>query len=394
MLYNPVSYLLFFLVTIFLIPLENPIGWGGQYTTTYSNSLFMPVLYVVSFILVYFLICKISTKNTSNDIGFSIKGFLLLSLIVSVFQIGKLIHIGDIPLFGDQLSRYRMSLSGLADYPSRLLPALFWVSVALYINKKNNLFILIGFLLLFLCTLLMQRQDIVFAVVGAIIMLTINKRMNFSKIIIISLLGIVVAYLIGYGAVIRYGANNINSNINIFMLPVWIVHAELTVPAKLSLYVIERIGDSRLYGLYTLSSFYDLITSGMQTGAIYIRDKYVGAQTAQSLSAPFSYFIDFGYAGVIIAAIINSGISTYLYIRSRYVSSYFYSALYAFIFLHLFLSIRSGTLVFSPITIYTAMAMISLTTGGSYNFNVIRRISIIILYSSLSLSAISLFASI
>jgi oligosaccharide repeat unit polymerase len=392
MLYNPIIYAAFFGATILLIPIENPIGWGSQFELNYEYSLAIPILYVCTFIAIHFSTYKATAPQKTENIGFSKKSFLLLSAIAIVFQIGKFINIGDIPLLGDPLSRYRLSLSGFADYPTRLLPPLFWISIAIYIKEKSKACLVAGGIMLILCTLLMQRQDIAFAVVGAAIMLSLNKRLTKRVFFSVLLLGLSSAYLIGYGAVLRYGKENIGSGLDSFLLPIWIVHAELTVPSKLSLYVIERIGETRLYGLYSLASFYDFFTSGIETGAIYIRDKYVGADTAQSLAAPFSYYVDFGYLGVIFGGTINSSIATYLYAKSRHkqTSSYFYPALYSYIFLSLFLSIRAGTVLVSPLLIYTTIAMLSLTTGGSARFKLARKTAKIILFSSLSISSASL----
>lgn len=392
MLYNPIIYAAFFGATILLMPIENPIGWGSQFELNYGYSLAIPILYISAFIVIYLSTYKATSSREIENIGFSKNSFLLLSTIAIIFQIGKFMNIGDIPLLGDPLSRYRLSLSGFADYPTRLLPPLFWISIAIYIKEKSKTCLTIGMVMLILCTLLMQRQDIAFAVAGAAIMLSLNKRLTARGLLTVLLLGLLSAYLIGYGAVLRYGKENIAAGLDSFLLPIWIVHAELTVPSKLSLYVIERIGEARLYGLYSLSSFYDLFTSGTETGALYIRDKYVGADTAQSLAAPFSYYVDFGYLGVFLGATINSSIATYLYVKSRNKNnpSYFYPALYSYTFLSLFLSIRAGTILVSPLLIYTTIAIISLTTGGSARFKLTRKIARIILLSSLPISSASL----
>ncbi|MCY1275194.1 oligosaccharide repeat unit polymerase [compost metagenome] len=391
MFFSPHIYAAIITLPILLLTIENPLMWGSQFRTSEETYWHIPAIYAITLLLVALTIKSKKTKKTKSperEISFSRKLFWIALILACLFQIAKFINIHDIPLFGDPLSRYKITIGGYADYPTQLLAPLCWISIILYKSTRNKIYILASLAPIALTTLLMQRQQAAYCVIGCLIVFTLSKKIKAKTIAILLLCGFASLYLIGYFAILRYGADNISQSVSSLTLPLWIMHAEFTVPTTLSIYAIESMDGNLLYGRYTFSQIYDLLGSTQKTGAELVRATYTNADTAQSIAAPYSYYIDFGTFGLILISIITSVIMTYLYKKSS--CSMFHKVLYTLAFLSTLWSIRSGTSIVSIAFLYSTLAIISITKGGDRRIAITRSISRIIIMATLPISAATL----
>ena len=386
MFFSPNIYALVLVAPMVLLLAPNPLGWGDQFQLSEGLRWDIAAAYVLSFMFFSLFKLKILGKENDAKISFSPQLFWVALAVVSSFQIAKFVNIGDIPLFGDPLSRYRLTIGGYADFPTRMLPPLSWISLLLYVRLKRLRYLIGAVIPVFLTLLLMQRQETIYCIMGFIIIFFIRRKLSLRQVMAVGLMVVLALYFLGYGAVMRYGAENLSSSIPASLLPIWIVHAEFSVPTRLAHMVIESMGGDMLYGRYTFASFYDLLSKDALTGAEYIREHYTEAQTAQSISAPFSYYLDFALFGVIAIAGVTAIIMKSLYRVAKDSQGDLSRVLYALVFLSALLSVRSGTSILNILLIYTVLFAISLTTGGSGLFRPFRQISRVLIIVSMPIS--------
>jgi hypothetical protein len=78
---------------------------------------------------------------------------------------------------------------------------------------------------------------------------------------------------------------------------------------------------------------------------------FTGAETAQSIPVPLSYFVDGGYVEIIVLGLIQGYLARYFWIRADcggVVSKF----IYVMYILFLLWTIRSGTIAFSPLALF------------------------------------------
>jgi hypothetical protein len=139
------------------------------------------------------------------------------------------------------------------------------------------------------------------------------------------------------------------------------------VPYAFGEHVVKALNGNMLYGLYTFGEFVAIFSPvKLSHGASLMQQLFTDKETAQSVGAPYSYFIDFGYSGLIGVALINSAIMTFYYRKLiRYRTSSYWITAYAIVLLASFWSIRSGISLFYPLGIYIFSALFCVTKGGS-----------------------------
>lgn len=363
--FSPLSYLALLWILFILSPLENPLGWNSEWRNLIWDQLLTYILFTICFVL-GFILCPQSkrTKNTSKYFIISkqiLFRYKVMYWISVGFMMAKFINIGQIPLLGDPLSRYDLTLGGFEDFPARLIFPLGLVAAYFAIELKQKKYYFYFFLSFLLPTLLMQRQDTFQLLIGAFIFVAAGREYSIKKIVVI-LISIIflLVVIIGLGALVRFGSDSLQiEDKGVLSMALWILHGEICSVNLFSAYVAESMGEDQLNGLYTLASYLSIfIPNFTMHGAEYIRVNYTSAATAQSISAPISYYVDFGYIGVCIYGILIGLVSAFLYKKYKERAGMMYSVTYIAYFMQLLWSVRSGVLPMSTILVYQILAMI------------------------------------
>ncbi|MFT5851924.1 MAG: oligosaccharide repeat unit polymerase [Colwellia sp.] len=363
-LVSPISVVLITIFIMFLSTFENPMNWTANYSWSGELDYTVLICYVLFVILGIFLgsVFNRNRYNDSNEVFFDLKinTVFLMFGVACFFQFAKFVNIGDIPLLGDPSSRYKLTLGGFEDYPSRLLAPLSAAMFLLYLSNKKNIYlccVLIGF---FANLMLLQRQEILNLVLSCLIIYFFTKTVNLSKIVTLGLACFVSLYLlIGVGAILRFGADNMLSNSNIFLLPLYVLHADMTTAIIFGQSVSETLGDRTLNGAYAFGSYISIFIPGYTDhGAELIRKEFTNSTTAQSLGIPFAYFVDFGYSSLIILAFTKGFVLQYFYnkaISDKKLSNILF---YIIIYLNALWALRAGTIIVTPICLYLGLFIV------------------------------------
>ncbi|SAK50359.1 hypothetical protein AWB80_01428 [Caballeronia pedi] len=380
-LMSPISFAVFVGVVLLLTGIDNPIGWASTYFYFTGATPSYGLTYLVSFVVALWL-TGISMRtgkapNAGNSVNIAPlridpRFAFALFLVASVFQLSKFANIGSIPLLGDPMARYKLTLGGFEDYPSRLLAPL---STAFFcfgvLGVKNNRIARIFTLTIGISLNLMmtQRQELANIVFGCGLIWAFNRRAKLRIILPFAILTLIAVYVIvGLGAMLRYGGGDtISRSVSTLMLPIWIVHAEITVPYVFGEHIVTALNGNMLYGLYTFGEFIAIFSPvKIAHGASLMQQLFTNRDTAQSVGAPYSYLIDFGYAGLISVGFVNAFIMGFYYrkVSLNNTSSYWITA-YSVVLLSSFWSIRSGISLFYPLVIYILSALFCVTSGGS-----------------------------
>jgi oligosaccharide repeat unit polymerase len=387
---SPMAFAAFMTVALLLTVIDNPIGWASTYTYFDGITPSIGATYVLAFsasLSIIGFLAKLRLKQRSRGSAYSRDLYinerlaLYVFLIATAFQLAKFVNIGSIPLFGDPLSRYKLTLGGFEDYPSRLLAplgsALFCLNVVKKRYRSTRRLMAIGVALL-LNMLMTQRQEIANLVFGCCLIWAFNRRAKGTQLVVLALFAFLLAYVVvGLGSVLRFGANNISSSLSSLTLPMWVVHAEITVPYVFGEHVLHALHGNMLYGLYTFGEFISVFSPvKVLHGASLMQGLFTDKDTAQSVGAPYSYFIDFSYAGLIVVALINASIMSFYYRRATFNrgSTYWLTA-YSIVLLSAFWSIRSGISLFYPLIIYILTGLFCVTGGGTKIVSQIRSIA-------------------
>lgn len=363
-LVSPISVVLITIFIMFLSTFENPMNWTANYDWSGELDYDILILYVFFLMLGIAFGNLFNRKNYDENVQITfdlkVKTVLLMFGVACIFQFAKFVNIGDIPLLGDPSSRYNLTLGGFEDYPSRLLAPLSAVIFLLYLHNKRSIYlycVLIGFIA---NLMLLQRQEILNLVLSCLIIYFFTKKVSLSKMILLGFVSFVSLYLlIGVGAIVRFGADTMLSNSNIFLLPLYVLHADMTTAIIFGQSVAETLGGRTLNGAYAFGSYVSIFIPGYtEHGAELIRKEFTNSATAQSLGIPFAYFVDFGYASLILLAFSKGFILQYLYKKSIVDKKLSDILFYIIIYLNALWALRAGTLIITPICLYLGLFII------------------------------------
>ena len=125
------------------------------------------------------------------------------------------------------------------------------------------------------------------------IYLPTTRAKSFFKILgVVSL----IIFLIGWIQVQRHGDKSaLTAKIdNLSPIVMWVVYGDLTGSQKFGAYVANKIDNDFMYGNYTFGIYKSLfIPNYHEHGAELLGKKYTNANSAQSISIPYSYYVDF-----------------------------------------------------------------------------------------------------
>lgn len=359
-IFSPQTFLVLVSLTYFLTFVENELGWGRMAHYEQSENIAIFLIYITSFAL-GILLTKVRKKEkfilgelkTDEDD----RNIWIFIFLASFFQIAKFINIGDIPLLGDPASRYKMTLGGFEDYPSRLLAPLSILFFYKYLeSRRNSSLIGVGICLL-LPSLLMQRQEVMISIIGCAMLFVSRRKINNIKIILYSAIVVSAAvFVIGYLGVIRFGREQLSQFMSLPEIMVWMIHGEITSPIKFGEFVYENT--SRLNGYYTFGELISIVYPGLsEHGAELIKRLHTNSETAQSIGLYYGFAVDFGLIGVAFFSTLSGLILSLGYGAWRRNTTKYIAVMYPLLFCQILWSIRSGVFLLSPLLVYQGMAM-------------------------------------
>jgi oligosaccharide repeat unit polymerase len=367
-----------------LASFQNDLGWGSQYNINVQDHFLKYLIYTIFFILGIFIANSINISKSDRTIYLNLTNFKIIVLLSFFFMLIKFVNIQNIPLINNPMSRYEYSLGGFPDYPTRFLPVIsifcFWI----YMQTKKKTYLYLTALAILLPLLFLQRQDALTGVLGIVITQSFQKSFSMSKILRYSFFIIaVLLIIIGGGAIVRYGKDTLSSeDLSILELAITIVHGDLSVASQFGAYVTENIGDF-YHGLYSFGEYLSILTphGSFVHGAALMQQQFTDRVTAQSVAIPFSYYIDFGYYGIVIFSVLSGFILKYLQLKTRQSQNIFFAILYILFFMELLWSLRSGTLPFRPIFIYQSLLLFFIFIKRSYCYSYIIKPAVIFMFS-------------
>lgn len=397
-LLSPLTFVAFVGLSGVLLSFTNPLSWGEQYGIFQGWDVILG--YVGSLLLGLVAVRTWTALGPSREVtGGAVSDQWLKAVFICacIFTIAKFINVRDIPLFGDPMSRYRHTIGGYADYFARLITPL----ALLYFYKlqrsgyKDYGALAAIFLSVSLSSLFMQRQDVLFVVIGCITIWAYRLRLRFKYALVTAvLLGAAAYVVVGLGALARYGADRLANDVSPLVLPFWIIHGEFTVPYRLGDYVTRGV-DELLLGRYSLGQYFTIFGSDVSVGAGYINANFVGAETAQSIGAPYSFLIDFGSTGALVLGFLTGLLMSYAYHAfNQPNASPLALTMYPMLLLQAFWSVRSGEFLVSSFALFGFLSILVSTTGGSVFTEFLRAYVRPFFIAALALAAVTLAARI
>ncbi len=364
-IFSPYIAIVFLWVAVAFLNVKNAMSWGTNYQIGSYVSYDVYITYTVAFIL-FQLLCMLLYKKRVDILeeyegpngvenSFADKRLVNYIFIIAViFEVAKFINVGDIPLLGDHMSRYRLTLGGYEDFPSRLLFPVGLIAYIFFKETRDLSWLLVVVVCLILPLLFFHRQEVVNLLGGLIVFECIKREISFKVFLKYLVLTVLLMYIaVGYLTVVRYGAENLSGRVEPWLIPFWVLHGELCLSLGLGEMVTQYVGAGGFGGQYTLGSYLSIfIPNFKQHGAEAIRVLFTNRETAQSIGMPISYYLDFGMIGVWMVGCISSFSMFFLYLKARSSDNNFWMVVYIVTLMSMLWSLRAGNLFITPIQVY------------------------------------------
>jgi hypothetical protein len=347
----------------FLSFLDSPLSWYNDvvFDLRYVNvyAVYTATLYF-SYLYFYAIIPSRQT-GSSDDLEVWASRANWVYYAVIIFCICRFIALKQIPLFGDLRARYdeNLSLGGFVGYTCTLANPLAIFYMFCFQKLKNKKYIWRSVLLLALQALYFRRQDIFEIILGIIFILNYNKRITLGKATFFIVAGGIAAYIIlGLGQILRAGgADSISRTVGFWELPFWVIIGDVTAATKFGYYITDVVGSAGLSFNYTLGEFYSIFSrSGESHGAEYLMKMFTSRETAQSITAPLSYFLDGGLLYVSILGVIHGLV--WGVVRKAEKASPAMTIINILFFVQALWSVRSGEMFLYPLRLYEIMMIL------------------------------------
>jgi len=371
---SPVTTILFMVAIYLLSYIDNPLGWqqGAPVTDRYIDVI---VLYAVLFLVGCMAVMAVSTKPARTAVyppapkNFSNR-FRLIFLMAVLFTVLNMYSRGGIALLaGDGLEIRSLSqgLGGYADFPSDLITPLAILGFLTYLRQGQRAFALATLTGLTLQLLQLNRQEALVILAGCIVVYMFDKKVRIGLLLMLGIGGFLLLYLlIGGLQIVRHGAEAISTQIDILILPLWIIHGDLTGSMRMAHTVIDQIGPGGFGGMYSFGVYVSVVVPDFKLhGAEMVRALFTAKQTAQSIGAPLSYYADGGMLLVGVLAVANGMFLTLFWVMARARYSAYWLTLFSIQLLWSFWITRSGGLLISPTTLYQLAAVTFVWFGAT-----------------------------
>lgn len=349
--------------------IPSKIGWFEEIDFISSYD-YLILTYVLAFafghlVSLFFKTSALGAKNhltpdrDVSSVTTKLLAIYVLSMVFSAFSIMKL---GDFALIADDPAVRRdrgTQLGGYIDYQAKLIIPLALVSFFLFLRTSKYIFLIPVALSMTLEILQLERQYALNVLMGCAIILLFTRRVKLRNLLILGVLLFVGLYtLIGVLQIFRLGTVRTTNVISIVELPLWLIHSGLTGAMRFGYFISELLGPGALGGTYTFAMFLSVVIPNYSDhGAQYLRRRFTEAASAQSIAAPFSYFVDGGLALVITIGFVQGFIAFVLWRKAKQSRSSYFIIVYAVYFMEMLWSIRSGVVSFSPGVLFQICAL-------------------------------------
>ncbi len=362
---------LLFLIYIFAF-IPSPLGWSRHILV---DERYLPILflYIASFLIGGLASISLSKKyyTEKERAQFYDENFFNRFNIVFIFSlsmtIAQVIKIGNFALLSENklIRSMNENLGGYIDYPSDLITPLAVLSIFAYTSTRKNIYISYFILATLIQTLQLNRLEVLICIIGGGFAYFTLKKVRLGTIVTTTSTGIISLYLlIGGLQILRHGSDKLSRTLDAVQLPFWIIHGDLTDAMRLGHYITDIVEPGALAGRYSFGAYLSVVIPNFRDhGAEYIRANYTEAQTAQSISAPFSYFLDGGYLMVSAVGAIQGAIAAILWKTARRTRNPFWMLLYVIQLFWLLWTLRAGSLSIPPVFLYQAAAMLFVCYG-------------------------------
>lgn len=348
--------------------MPNKIGWGEDidFDSSYNFLIFS---YVIAFAFghlfsLFFRSDALRWQNypTSDRDVSSVTARLLAIYVLSIlflsfviFKLGTFALVADDPLIRSTGSR----LGGYIDYQAKLIMPLALVSFYQFLRTSKYVFLIPVGLSITLEILQLERLLALNIFFGCSIIFLFRRQMRIGNFLTMGVSSLFSLYvLIGILQIIRHGAEKISSTISIVELPLWLIHGALTSATRFGYFITDLLGPGALGGRYTFAIFLSVIIPNYSDhGAHYLQLRFTEAVTAQSIAAPFSYYVDGGLVLVIAIGFVQGLIAFVLWRKAKESQSSYFIIIYALYFMEMLWSIRAGSVAVSPWIILQVCAL-------------------------------------
>ncbi|MBF0235698.1 MAG: oligosaccharide repeat unit polymerase [Desulfamplus sp.] len=377
-LFAPEVYLIMLCCVYAISFIETPLNWGKNILVD-ARYIYIFLTFIVSFTSGQFLINKLQHQNYPNrkigeiQLDTFVQKNLLAVYCFSLLCIGAiLLKSGGFAMIAENRTLFRRdaiaALGGYVAYPAFLITPLSAVALYLFIKNKRFLWLLLFIISVTLQLLQLNRQELLMCIVTPIMIIFFFKTISVMKIVWLTLGFFFFLYLIGSLVVLRIGDPYlISSTIPLIELPFWIVVGDFSLAMKLSHLVTDIIGPAGMEGRYVFGSFASIFIPGYTAhGADVIRVMFTKSETAQSLAAPLSYYVDGGLILVFALGFFQGILAQALWKLARQNEHLFFRFAYVINFLSLLWTIRAGTVSFIPAYLYQIAALSFVLRPGIY----------------------------
>lgn len=356
-LFNPFVISILMVAISLLSILENPLGWHlgkEDYVVEFTAlSMLAAILFWVG--------AKVGL-NTKVEVGgefLCLPRLRIIFLIALFFVFAKVAKMGVIPIFSDNPYAKQLGgdLGGFVDFTLRLTFVSSIMFFMVYLADKRKLFLVLSVFALFVALLMSYRGYAILIILGWVTTYLALNKVPFRKLVAVALLtGLAGATVVATVQMYRHGLAGIYnwSDLNVFEVSFWVIHGDLTGATKSGAHILSMLGPGGLSGNYNIGYYLSVVGASDLHGAEYIRHYFFSdANSAQSIGAPFSYILDFGFWGMSL-----SFVSGYLYgvfLEGAKNKSLFFTLLFSLFLFSVLWSLRSGLFPLSPFFIFSSM---------------------------------------
>lgn len=341
--------------------LESPLTWYRDviFDLRYVNVyIFYTFTLYISYLYFYAITPKRQKTFTEDDLAIWLSRANWVYYAVILFCICRFIALKQIPLFGDLRARYdeELSLGGFVGYTCTLANPLAIFYIFCFQKLRDKKYLWRSLFLLLLQAFYFRRQDIFEIMLGIIFILNYDKRITLGKATFFVIAGGISAYIIlGLGQILRAGgADSISRTVGFWELPFWVIIGDVTAATKFGYYITDLVGSAGLSFNYTLGEYYSIFSrSGESHGAEYLMKMFTSRETAQSITAPLSYFLDGGILYVSILGVIHGLV--WGVVRKAERASPAMTIINILFFVQALWSVRSGEIFLYPLRLYEIM---------------------------------------
>jgi hypothetical protein len=364
--FSPIVYLIVLSGIYALSFVQSPLGWWESVHVD-GRHLLVYVSFVASFLMGMGAASLPRPAREGLTVELRLDEGATLRFVAVVFfslicLAALALKAGGFAIFADNATIFRRdfaaAMGGFVIYPTFLLTALAVIALCQFAVSRRLGWLVAWMAIVALQVMQYNRQELAICVIAPLLVTFFDKRASVLRVAFLGLGALAIAYVLGTLAITRYGgAEFISRSIPAHELPLWVFLGDLTGTVRLGHMVADIVGSGGLGGWYVWGVFASIFLPEVpHHGALAIRDAFTSSQTAQSIPAPLSYYADGGLALVATLGFAQGALLQFLWRKA--VDGYVFSRIvYVLGVLAMMWTLRSGTVLFSPIVLFQVAAM-------------------------------------